>query len=86
MIRSDDVPCHSSDVSLELILDDTSLRLSSVAGNWARLMDAGFRHEPAEAEILVVIDGKPHRSRIYLTHGIDPGSQEITFEYIHYAR
>lgn len=67
---------HSSIVEMRLEVGAVSYRLCEVGSNFV-VVDEEVALGPSEAELLVAVDGREHRQRIFLPNGLRRGENVI---------
>lgn len=60
---------HSADVRMRLFVNGHVLKIAQIGPQFL-MLDHRIEHPPAEAEILMSVDGKEERWRVHLPDGI----------------
>jgi hypothetical protein len=66
---------YSADVRMELRLQDRVLSIAQLGPDFL-ILEEPVEHPPAQAEILVSIDGRERRWMVYLPDGLTVGARE----------
>jgi hypothetical protein len=69
-------PAHSADVRMHLLLNGHTLRIGQMGPNFL-LLDDTIDHAPADADIVLSVDGKTDRWTVRLPNGLHAGQKHI---------
>jgi hypothetical protein len=67
---------HSADVRMHLLLNGHTLRIAQMGPNFLVLADT-VEHPPADAEIVMTVDGDTERWMVRLPNGLHSGEKEV---------
>jgi hypothetical protein len=67
---------HSSDVSIDLLVDGATLRVGQMGRDFL-LLDTTIDHPPAEAIIVLRVDQSERRWSVRLPEGISAGRERV---------
>lgn len=69
-------PGHSADVRMHLLLNGHVLRIAQMGPNFL-LLDDTVEHPPANAEIVLSVDGQAERWTVRLPNGLHSGQKHV---------
>lgn len=68
---------HSANVEMQLLLNGTSISIAQLGPDFVILDAVVEQQPPADAEILLRVDGRESRWSVFLPNGISPGEKKV---------